>query len=404
MLLFDFIIQWQVVQMWFIFKTFLILGCISFGGPAAHIAYFRETFVQRLSWLSERQYAEFVALSQFLPGPGSSQIGFAIGYHRAGLKGAICAFLGFTLPSIIIMLVLVISAGKLADNSLFQSVIHALKLLAVVVVFDAVVMMYRSFCKEKVSIILCLLTACLLLIFPSMLSQIIVLVFASLIGFLFLNESKHREPKKKRHCLIKSTFSCINYTPLLAFVFLLLIPSFGFFLSPFLSAFSDFFHAGSLVFGGGHVVLPLLQSTLAEQVTNDQFLSGYAIAQAVPGPMFTLATYLGYFIIPSAPIAGALIATGAIFLPGFLLLLSCLKHWGRLAKNPCLKAIMSGVNAAVVGLLVSALYNPVFKSSVFTGLDMAMVLVGFYLLKCQKLPIMYLVLIFALFGLALNFI
>ncbi|MEL0628016.1 chromate efflux transporter [Psychromonas aquatilis] len=390
--------------MWFVFKTFFILGCISFGGPAAHIAYFRETFVQRLSWLSERQYAEFVALSQFLPGPGSSQVGFAIGYHRAGLKGAISAFLGFTLPSILIMLVLVISAGQLADNTLFASVVHTLKLLAVVVVFDAVLIMYRNFCKETSSIFVCLFTACILLVFPSILSQIVVLVFAAVIGLLFLKATKLESPKKKRHCLIKSSFTCINYIPLLLFLALLLIPNLLFSLSPFFSVFSDFFHAGSLVFGGGHVVLPILQGMLTEQVTSDQFLSGYAIAQAVPGPMFTLATYLGYFILPNTPIAGALIATIAIFLPGFLLLLSCLKHWGRLAKNPCLAAVMNGVNAAVVGLLVTALYQPVFTSSVFSGLDMALVLIGFYLLKRQKLPVLYLVLTFAVFGVILNFI
>ena len=176
--------------MWEIFKTFFILGCISFGGPAAHIGYFRSTFVQRLAWLNEKQYADIVALSQFLPGPGSSQVGFAIGYHRAGLIGALLAFLGFTLPSIGLMLLLVVSTAQLMDNSLFLSVIHGLKLLAVVVVFDAVLGMYKNFCKDNTRIFLCLLTACVLLIWPGIFSQLLVLIGAAAIGVLLLKE-KH---------------------------------------------------------------------------------------------------------------------------------------------------------------------------------------------------------------------
>ena len=394
--------------MWEIFKTFFILGCISFGGPAAHIGYFRETFVQRLAWLSEKQYADFVALSQFLPGPGSSQVGFAIGYHRAGLTGACCAFLGFTLPSIIIMLLLVISAGQLAGHHLFQSVIHGLKLLAVVVVFDAVLMMYKNFCKDNTRIFLCLLTATTLLVIPGLLSQILVLIIAALVGVFLLKDNTTEAPEKDPQNTIKVLTSSINHIPLILFLLLLfflptvtaLLPS----MPQAFSVFSDFFQAGSLVFGGGHVVLPLLQNIVEGQVSPDQFLTGYAIAQAVPGPMFTLATYIGYFILPSSPILGALVATIAVFLPGFLLLLSCLNHWQRLSKIPNLAAAINGVNAAVVGLLVSALYQPVFISAVFNGLDMALVLIGLYLLKCLKCPIMFLVLLFAVAGAMLGFI
>lgn len=402
--------------MWEIFKTFFMLGCISFGGPATHIGYFRETFVQRLAWLSERQYAEFVALSQFLPGPGSSQVGFAIGYHRLGLKGACSAFLGFTLPSIVIMLLLVISAGELSDSDVFQSVIHGLKLLAVVVVFDAVLLMYKNFCQDKPRILLCLITACTLLISPGVIEQILVLIFAAVIGVIFLkdldSDNKGQILKKKKHCLISNVCILINYKPLIIFLLLLFILPLFLFLYPAtnstvlasFSLFSDFFQAGSLVFGGGHVVLPLLQNIVEGLVTPDQFLTGYAIAQAIPGPMFTLATYIGYFILPSAPIIGALVATLAVFLPGFLLLLSCLKNWKRLAKIPNLAAAINGVNAAVVGLLISALYQPVFVSAVFSGIDMAMVLAGVYLLKCRKLPIMLLVFLFAATGALLGFI
>ncbi|TEW55569.1 chromate efflux transporter [Psychromonas sp. RZ22] len=390
--------------MWEIFKTFFVLGCISFGGPAAHIAYFRQTFVEKLAWLSEQKYAEFVALSQFLPGPGSSQVGFAIGYHRAGLKGACLAFLGFTFPSIVLMLLLVISAGHLAGNELFQSMIHGLKLLAVVVVFDAVLLMYRNFCKDNIRIFLCLLTACVLLLEASLISQLVILIFSAVIGLFCLKE-KQTDPTyiEKTHHLPEISQS-VNFAPLLIFLCcLLLLPLFAVY-SPIVELFSDFFQAGSLVFGGGHVVLPLLQNIIAEQLPAEQFLTGYAIAQAVPGPMFTFATYLGYLLLPNQPIVGALIATGAVFLPGFLLLLSCLKNWHRISEIASVSAAIKGVNAAVVGLLISALYQPVFTSAVFNVIDMAMVLIGIYLLKYLKLPIMLLVAIFLLLGILVNYV
>ncbi|WP_413693992.1 chromate efflux transporter [Psychromonas sp. KJ10-2] len=390
--------------MWNIFKTFLLLGCYSFGGPAAHIAYFRETFVQRLAWLSERQYAEYVALSQFLPGPGSSQVGFAIGYHRAGLKGAISAFLGFTLPSVLLVGLLAVSAGYLTDNSFFHSVIHGLKLLAVVVVFDAVLMMFKQFCKDKAHVALCLLSACVLLVMPSVATQLLVLLFAVLTGVLLFKLKQQEFTDKKTHCLILNPLRSLNFRPLFLFIILLCVAPFLSFLSPLFSVFSDFFQTGSLVFGGGHVVLPLLQNIVAEQLTSDQFLTGYAIAQAVPGPMFTFATYIGYFILPEMPLIGALVATLGVFLPGFLLLLACLKNWQRFAKIPCVNAAITGVNAAVVGLLVSALYQPVFVSAVFNGLDMAIILVGIFLQRSLKLPIVYLVLLFAMTGLLLGYL
>jgi len=384
--------------MWHIFRTFFVLGCISFGGPAAHIGYFRKTFVERLGWLGEKQYAEFIALSQFLPGPGSSQVGFAIGYHRGGLAGACFAFLGFTLPSIALMLLLVVSAEQLTDSTLFLSVIHGLKLLAVVVVFDAVLGMYKNFCKDNTRIFLCLLTACVLLIWPGIFSQLLMLIAAALLGILFLKPCQKDVPEKKTHHLINSVASSINYVPLALFLLLLFSAPFLMAFSPLVAVFADFFQAGSLVFGGGHVVLPLLQNIVTGQIDSDQLLTGYAIAQAVPGPMFTFATYIGYFILPDMPILGALVATAAVFLPGFLLLLSCLKNWKRLSALPNLAAAISGVNAAVVGLLISTLYQPVFTSAVFDNVDMALVFIGVYLLKSQKLPIVALVALFAAAG------
>jgi len=387
--------------MWSIFKAFFILGCISFGGPAAHIGYFRETFVQRLVWLSERQYGEFVALSQFLPGPGSSQVGFAIGYHRAGLLGACCAFLGFTLPSIALVLSLAISAVHWADNSIVSSSIHALKLLAVVVVFDAVLIMYKNFCKDNQHLFICLLSACTLLIFPGVIEQLLVLTFSATYSICCFKVKKIETTKKAKHCLITHPLRSVNYFPLVLFLVLLLLFPLLNELLPTFPLFSDFFQAGSFVFGGGHVVLPLLQNIVEGQISPDQFLTGYAIAQAVPGPMFTFATYIGYFMLPNSPILGALIATIGVFLPGFLLLLGFLKNWKRLASIPNIRIALDGINAAVVGLLISALYNPVFTSAVFHALDMALVLIGIYLLKVRKWPVMGLVGSFILVGASL---
>jgi len=385
--------------MWEIFKTFFVLGCISFGGPAAHIGYFRATFVSRLAWLNEKQYADIVALSQFLPGPGSSQVGFAIGYHKSGLVGAVFAFLGFTLPSIILMLLLVMSAGQLAGHELFQHIIHGLKLLAVVVVLDAVLSMYKNLCQGQTRVLICLLSACVLLLFPHLITQMLVLTLAALLGIYFLkstaSELTNKQELSSRH---------ISYTPLILFLLLLVALPLLNNTSPLIAIFSDFYQAGSLVFGGGHVVLPLLQPIVEGQVSADQFLTGYALAQAVPGPMFTFATYIGYFILPSSPILGSLLATIAVFLPGFLLLLGCLKNWEVLSKIPSLSAAISGVNAAVVGLLISVLYDPVFTNAVFNGMDMAMVLLGFYLLKNKRLPIVGLVALFIGISVGLYFL
>ncbi|WP_165314082.1 chromate efflux transporter [Vibrio ziniensis] len=374
-----------------IFKTFFWLGWISFGGPAAHIGYFRQTFVEKLKWLDDSEYAQIVALSQFLPGPGSSQVGFSIGYKRGGLSGAIAAFMGFTAPSIILMILLALLSSQITDTTLFHNVVHGLKLLAVVVVADATWGMYKNFCSSKLSAGLALLTACALLVIPSITTQLLVLILAAIIGTRYLKGNT-----AKTHSTFKP-----SYTPLLLFVLILVGTSM---LSSHSSIqlFGDFFKAGSLVFGGGHVVLPLLQNLVGDQLSQDTFLTGYAAAQAVPGPMFTFATYLGYTLMPQAPIAGALLATIAVFLPGFLLLLAVLKNWHSLADNSSIAGALNGVNASVVGLLAAALYQPVFSSAVFAASDIALVLVGFYLLKQLKLPIVACVAFFIAAGAALG--
>ncbi|EGQ9842739.1 chromate efflux transporter [Vibrio cholerae] len=360
-----------------IFRTFFALGWVSFGGPAAHIGYFRHTFVEKLRWVSEQEYAQFVALSQFLPGPGSSQVGFAIGYHRGGLAGAWAAFLGFTLPSVLIMLLLAGLSSHLLDTPLFEQVIHGLKLLAIIVVADACLTMYRNFCQQRLTAGLCVLTAVAITLAPSLLTQFAVLLLAALVGQARLAP----KPSSALEAFHPSWLSLLLFASLLLGLPLLAASS------PLVELFGHFFQAGSLVFGGGHVVLPLLQNALGDSLSTDQFLTGYAAAQAVPGPMFTLATYLGYVLTPEMPVVGALIATLAVFLPGFLLLLGVLKNWSALAQRPKVAGAMQGVNACVVGLLLASLYQPVWSSTVHAPLDWAALLVGFFLFKVLRLPL-----------------
>ncbi|EOV3350798.1 chromate efflux transporter [Vibrio cholerae] len=371
-----------------IFRTFFALGWVSFGGPAAHIGYFRHTFVEKLRWVSEQEYAQFVALSQFLPGPGSSQVGFAIGYHRGGLTGAWAAFLGFTLPSVLIMLLLAGLSSHLLDTPLFEQVIHGLKLLAIIVVADACLTMYRNFCQQCLTAGLCVLTAVAITLAPSLLTQFAVLLLAALVGQAHLAP----QPSSSLEAFRPSWLSLLLFASLLLGLPLLAASS------PLVELFGHFFQAGSLVFGGGHVVLPLLQNALGDSLSTDQFLTGYAAAQAVPGPMFTLATYLGYVLTPDMPVVGALIATLAVFLPGFLLLLGVLKNWSALAQRPKVAGAMQGVNACVVGLLLAALYQPVWSSTVHAPLDWAALLVGFFLFKVLRLPLIGMVGSALLFG------
>ena len=373
--------------MFTIFKTFFWLGWISFGGPAAHIGYFRQTFVEKLKWIDDSEYAQIVALSQFLPGPGSSQVGFALGYKRGGLGGACMAFLGFTLPSVIIMLALAMVSSQITDTALFQNIVHGLKLLAVVVVADATWGMYKNFCQSKLTAGLCVATAIALLVAPSIATQMLVLVVAGLIGTQYLKKESAApaEPFKP------------TIAPLALFAVLLIGLPFVAHTLPMLGLFSDFFQAGSLVFGGGHVVLPLLQNIVGDQLSQDAFLTGYAAAQAVPGPMFTFATYIGYEL-SDAPILGALVATLGVFLPGFLLLLGVLKNWQALAGKPAVSGAINGVNASVVGLLLAALYQPVFSSAVVDPIDIALVIAGFYLHKKLNLSVLWMIVFFVAAG------
>ena len=380
---------WVDYLMWQIFVRFFALGLVSFGGPAAHIGYFRKTFVEELRWLDDKDYASLVALSQFLPGPGSSQVGFAIGYRRGALPGAILAFLGFTLPSFLLMFLLAVSSYQYLSNDLFQGVIAGLKLLAVVVVADAAWGMFKQFCRQPITQLMALLSAIILLLLPGNLTQLFVLVAAAVIGFYWLNRDMP-VPSNPRSMQL-------NWSALLIFLFLLLLSG-PLLASPLAELFNQFYQTGTMVFGGGHVVLPLLESQLANSIDHDRFLTGYALAQAVPGPMFSLAAYLGAELWPQNALVGALVATLGIFLPGFLLLLTVIRGWQGIAERPQIAAMVMGINAAVVGLLLTALYQPVFSSAVTGPVSMAMVLVGLIMLKLWRLPLVLLVFGYASMG------
>ncbi|MGY0217472.1 chromate efflux transporter [Endozoicomonadaceae bacterium StTr2] len=371
-------------------RHFFLLGCTSFGGPAAHIGYFQKTFVEKLQWIDMSAYGRLVALSQFLPGPGSSQVGFALGLQRAGLLGGIAAFVGFTSPSFILLYCLAVFSASFSDNVFFNGVTHGLKLLAVVVVADAVLSMSRSFCKEWRSRLIAVATATVLLLFPGLWTQMLVLLVAAIAGCFCGRPAQGNLQQNNR--------PYVSWLPLI--IFMLLFVGLPFFVhqSAAASLFPAFYQSGSLVFGGGHVVLPLLQQMLDGNISPDRFLTGYAAAQAVPGPMFSLAAFLGAELTPETALTGALIATAGIFLPGFLLVLGFQQAWQGLAANPRVAGAVWGVNAAVVGLLLAALYQPVFTSAVSGWIDVLLVIAGFIVLNRLKWPVLRVVVIFALTG------
>ena len=385
--------------MWLaIFKQFFLLGCMSFGGPAAHLGYFKRHFVDNLQWLTTTRYAQLISLSQAMPGPGSSQVSFAIGVERGGLLGGIAAFLGFTTPSILIMMLLAISASQFDD--IYYAVISGLKLFAVVVVADATFSMAKSFCTSYVLKAITLISTFILILFPAMTTQIVVLVCAATFGALYpllnINAKTHVEqepnPAKKQ---------TIKWLPLGIFT-LLLAGSFISFGND-VDLFTPFYQTGAMVFGGGHVVLPILQASVPS-LSTEQFLSAYASAQAVPGPMFTIATYLGAELYPEQFIIGALIATAAIFLPGFLLVLAFQKSWLQLANQPRFASCIAALNAAVVGFLAAALYSPIWSSAVSSIWHIIIVAVAFTWLRVAKPPIWWLLIGFIFVGLLQSYL
>ena len=369
-----------------IFRQFLLLGLISFGGPAAHVGYFHQRFVVQLQWLSEADFARLLALTQFLPGPASSQLGFAIGRVRGGVAGAFVAFVGFTLPSFLLMALLAMYAAALPEW-LQGGVVTGLKWLAVVVVADAVWNMGARFCTAPLTRGLALGVALLLVLWPALWGQVAALLLAAAVGWHWLRPA-NVEPLQG-----KPVWRWLPLGLLVLLALVAVLPA-----GRLLGLWNDFFTAGALVFGGGHVVLPLLQELVGPQMSPDSFLTGYAAAQAVPGPMFSLAAYLGAVLLPASPWWGALLATLAIFLPGFLLVLGMMEGWQWLSSRPALAGAVAGINAAVVGLLLAALYQPVFVSAVHGGWDLLIVVAGFVVLRSKTVPLWGMVLGMAALG------
>ena len=371
---------------WSVFLIFLRLGLTSFGGPIAHLGYFREEFVTRRRWLSERSYADLVALCQFLPGPASSQVGIALGLSRAGYGGALAAWLGFTLPSAVVLILLALGIAR-HSTAIPSGALHGLKVVAVAVVAQAVWGMARNLCTDAPRVAVMLLAACMALLQTSAWGQVGVILVAGVAGLLLFKPTS-----PAAHDALPVTISRRVGTMWLSLFVLLLagLPILAQLMpNPVLTVTDAFYRTGALVFGGGHVVLPLLQAEVVPRhwVSNDVFLAGYGAVQAMPGPLFTFAAFLGASMT-QAPNGwlGGLLCLLAIFTPSFLLVLGALPFWESLRRSPRTQAALAGVNAAVVGLLLAALYQPVWTSAIFTAHDVALALIGLVSLMVWKLP------------------
>jgi chromate transporter len=377
------------------------LGVSSFGGPIAHIGYFREEFVVRRRWLDEHAYADLVGLCQFLPGPASSQVGFSLGLMRAGYLGGFAAWTGFTLPSAIALVLFAHGASTL-QGSLGTGLLHGLKLVAVAIVAQAVWGMARTLCPDRERASIAMVATLVILISASSDAQILAIALGGVAG-LWLCRTAPRAPTGHVSVPVSRP---IGLAALALFLLLLVaLPvwrNLG--ASQGLALFEAFYRSGALVFGGGHVVLPLLREAVVVPgwVSDDVFLAGYGAAQAVPGPLFTFAAYLGAVVTPPPHgLAGAALSLAAIFLPGVLVLVGTLPFWDAFRRRVSAQAIMRGVNAAVVGLLGAALYHPVWTSSVEAPADLGLALVGFVLLNVWRAPPLLVVVIGALGGVAL---
>ncbi|OGT12405.1 MAG: chromate transporter [Gallionellales bacterium RIFCSPLOWO2_12_FULL_59_22] len=368
-----------------IFVIFLRLGLTSFGGPVAHLGYFRQEFVVRRRWLDEHAYADLVALCQFLPGPASSQVGIALGLSRGGMAGAIASWLGFTLPSAILLVLF--GLGLAAAGGEYGNWLHGLKIAAVAVVAQALWGMGKSLCPDKPRATLAVCAAAVAMSFPTLYGQLGAIVAGALIGRAFLNISATLPHNPVNTAISRSTGMALL---LVFFLLLTLLPVAATASGSYsIQLLDSFYRAGSLVFGGGHVVLPLLQAQVvpAGWVGNDAFLAGYGAAQAVPGPLFTFAAYLGA-VSSQSPSGwmGAGIALVGIFLPSFLLIAGVLPFWERLRRYEAMQRAMLGINAAVVGLLLAAFYDPVWTSAIRSAADFSLAAIAFLLLVFWKSP------------------
>ncbi|GMU40437.1 MAG: chromate transporter [Chloroflexota bacterium] len=377
------------------------LGLTSFGGPVAHLGYFRAEYVERRRWLSEAAYADLVALCQFLPGPASSQVGIGVGMMRAGLLGGLMAWIGFTLPSAIalILFALGLQAFDLADAGW----LHGLKVVAVAVVTQAVWGMTKNLAPDRPRATIAILAAIAVMTAQTALMQIAVIVAGALIGWRLLRVPEGAAGADTLHVRVPRALVVTAW--LLFFGLLVLLPVGRQFIeSQALAMVDTYTRVGSIVFGGGHVVLPLMQAEVVPTgwVTQDEFIAGYGAAQAVPGPLFTFAAYLGAVQAPGPNgWAGGLIAVIAIFAPSFLLVAGTLPVWAALRGRAVFQSALRGVNAAVVGILGAALYDPVFTSAIFAVEDVALALAAFGALQVWKAPPWLVVLLTAVGGQAL---
>ena len=364
-----------------VFSAFLRLGLTSFGGPIAHLGFFREEFVVRRRWLDDKAYVDLVALCQFLPGPASSQVGIALGISQTGIRGGLAAWAGFTLPSALLLALFAYGVLALGD-ALDAGWLHGLKVVAVAVVAQAVWAMAKGLLADRAHVGVAVLATLAALASPNAIGQLSIIVGTAVLGWRFLPVPALPAAQTIRFRISKraSAVAFILFVGLLATLPILAGAS----RNPGIALFDSFFRSGALVFGGGHVVLPLLQAELVPRgwVTNDVFLAGYGAAQAVPGPLFTFSAYLGAVV---AGWFGAALCLIAIFLPAFLLVVGALPHWEKLRSSARAQSALAGVNAGVVGLLFAALYNPVWVSAIHSTRDFGLAVAAFALLAVWRL-------------------
>ena len=382
-----------------VFWAALRLGLTSFGGPIAHLGYFREEYVVRRKWLDEQSYADVVALAQSLPGPASSKVGIIVGTVRAGLPGAVLAWLGFTMPSAIALMVFGYGVQQFAVAD--AGWLHGLKLAAVAVVAQAVWGMSRNLAPDRERATIAIVAAIVALTWHSAVTPVLIIVIAGVVGWRLLPAPVTESDRVAISQRIRPWMGIVALV--LFFVLLLGLPSLRQVSgeNQTLAVVDSFYRSGSLVFGGGHVVLPLLQSEVVAPgwVGNETFLAGYGAAQAVPGPLFTFSAYLGTVMIPEPNgVIGGLIALGAIFLPAFFLTIGPLPFWDIFRRRPAFQSVLRGVNAAGGGLLLAALYDPVWTSAVKDASDFALASAALGLLMLWKLPPWLVVILSALGG------
>jgi chromate transporter len=367
-----------------VFWIFLRLGLTSFGGPIAHLSYFHNEFVTKRKWFDDHAYADIVALCQFLPGPASSQVGISIGLSRAGVLGAVAAWLGFTLPSAIALVLFAMGVSKYGSH-LGIGWLHGLKIVAVAVVIQAVWVMSRSLTPDRLRVVIAFIAAAICLVVVSPFVQIGVILLGAVLGLVLIKNVKALPPQTMNFRISPS----LGFISLAIFIMLLFVLPLGATFNPVIKVFDSFYRVGALVFGGGHVVLPLLQTEVVRSgwVSSDAFMAGYGITQAMPGPLFTFAGYLGAIsnFGPSG-VTGAVLSLIAIFLPSFLMIFAAVPFWGNIRRNRSMRLAIAGVNAVVVGILMAALYNPIWVSAIYGWKDFALMILCLILLMRVKVP------------------